>query len=263
MEYEIWNMPNTPAPDQLARQTEHELKAAANVHRARQTKAYFKASEDVWFFGVDTPTQRRIAGGLFQLVRGGWKIAEAIAFCDLLIKRREMEMKNVGIFMLAHYQKSFDKSLLRNVESWLAHDLCANWAITDALCGEILGPLVRQYPVLTAKLKTWTGKRNLWLRRAAAVGIIHSARRGEQLDDAYAIATSLFKYPEDLIHKATGWMLREAGKPDPARLESFLLEHGAKIPRTTLRYAIERFSPEKRKRLLEETKGSGEYGVGD
>ena len=75
------------------------------------------------------------------------------------------------------------------------------------------------------------------------------------LDDAYAIAESLFKYPEDLIHKATGWMLREAGKPDPARLEGFLLKHGPKIPRTTLRYAIERFPPEKRKTLLEKTKG--------
>jgi 3-methyladenine DNA glycosylase AlkD len=122
----------------------------------------------------------------------------------------------------------------------------------------VLGPLIRRHPTLTSKLKTWTGKRNLWLRRASAVGIIHSARRGERLDDAYAIAESLFKYPEDLIHKATGWMLREAGKPDPARLESFLLKHGPKIPRTTLRYAIERFPPEKRKTLLEDTKGSRE-----
>jgi 3-methyladenine DNA glycosylase AlkD len=247
-------MPNTPTPDQLARQAEHELKAVANVRTAKQAKFYFKPDEAVRFFGVDTPTQRRIAGSLFQIVRGGWEIAEAIAFCDLLIKRPEMEMKNVGIFILARYRKSFGKNLLRNVESWLANDHCANWASTDALCGEVLGPLICQIPALTSKLKTWTGKRNLWLRRAAAVGIIHSARRGEQLDEAYAIAASLFKYPEDLIHKATGWMLREAGKPDPSRLERFLLEHGPGIPRTTLRYAIERFPPEKRKTLLENTR---------
>lgn len=248
-------MPSTLSPDRLARQAERELKVAASVRTARQAKFYFKPGEEVWVYGVDTPTQRRIAGGLFQRVRDGWEITEAVEFCDLMIRRREMEMKNVGIFILARYRKSFDKGLLRNVENWLANDCCANWAATDALCGEALGPLVRQYPALTTKLKTWTGKRNLWLRRASAVGIIHSARRGEQLDDAYAIAESLFKYPEDLIHKATGWMLREAGKPDPARLESFLLEHGPKIPRTTLRYAIERFPPERRKTLLEKTKG--------
>lgn len=77
------------------------------------------------------------------------------------------------------------------------------------------------------------------------------------MDDAYAIAESLYKYPEDLIHKATGWMLREAGKPDPARFEGFLLKHGPKIPRTALRYAIERFPPEKRKDVA----GKDEGGV--
>jgi 3-methyladenine DNA glycosylase AlkD len=118
----------------------------------------------------------------------------------------------------------------------------------------VLGPLIRKNPALTPRLKTWTGKRNLWLRRAAAVGIIHSARRGEQLDDAYAIAESLFKYSEDLIHKANGWMLREAGKSSPSRLESFLLEHGPRIPRVTIRYAIEGFPAEKRRTLLEKTK---------
>src|SRR5262249_43448644 len=154
-------------------------------------------------------------------------------FCEILIKRREMELKNVGIFILARYLKTFDKSLLRTIERWLADNHCANWAATDALCGEVLGPLIRQEPSLTAKLKTWTGKRNLWVRRAAAVGVIHAARRGEQLEDVYTIAESLLEYPEDLIHKATGWMLREAGKSDPKRLETFLIEHGAKIPRTT------------------------------
>jgi 3-methyladenine DNA glycosylase AlkD len=247
-------MPHTPSPKQLAEQAVRELKAAANTRTARQAKFYFKPDEEVWVFGVATPAQRKIAGELYQRVRGEWTIEDALAFCDLLIKRREMEAKNIGIFLLARYKKSFGENLLRNIESWLEDDHCANWAATDALCGEALAPLVRQHPVLIAKLKRWTGKRNLWVRRASAVGMIHCARRGEHLDDVYAIAESLFKYPEDLVHKAVGWMLREAGKTDPERLEQFLLRHGPKIPRTTLRYAIERFPPEKRKMLLEKTR---------
>jgi 3-methyladenine DNA glycosylase AlkD len=247
-------MPNRPSPKQLAEQTIRELKAAANVRTAKQAKHYFKPDDEVWIFGVDTPTQRKLASELYQRVRGEWTIADARAFCDILIRRRELEAKNIGLFLLARYKKSFDQNLLRNIESWLADDHCANWAATDALCGEALAPLVRQHPALIGKLKTWTGKRNLWLRRASAVAMIHCARRGEQLDDVYAIAESLFKYPEDLIHKATGWLLREAGKTDPIRLEAFLLEHGPKIPRTALRYAIERFPPEKRKTLLEKTR---------
>src|SRR5215475_8863855 len=141
-------MPNTISPDQLAKQAERELKAAANVRTARQAKTYFKPDEEVWIFGVDTPTQRRIAGGLYQRVRGGWEIAEAVEFCDLLIRRREMELKNAGIFLLARYRKFYDKGLLRNVERWLANGHCANWAATDALCGEVLGPLIRQHPAL-------------------------------------------------------------------------------------------------------------------
>lgn len=249
-------MPTTPSPKQLVEQAIRQLKAAANVRVAKQAKFYFKPDEEVWVFGVDTPTQRKIAGELYQRVRSEWAIEDALAFCDILIKQREMEAKNIGIFLLARYRKSFGKNLLRNMEKWLADDHCANWAATDALCGEALGPLVRQHPALIAKLKTWTGKRNMWLRRASAVAMILCARRGEQLDDVYAIAESLFKYPEDLIHKATGWLLREAGKPDPKRLETFLLEHGPKIPRTTLRYSIERFPPEKRKILLEKTRAN-------
>jgi 3-methyladenine DNA glycosylase AlkD len=247
-------MPNIPSPKQLAEQAIRDLKAAANVRTARQAKTYFKPDEEVWVFGVDTPTQRKIAGGLYRQVRGEWTIEDALAFCDLLIEKRELEAKNLGIFLLARYQKSFDQHLLRNIESWLADDHCNNWAATDALCSEILAPLVRQHSDLIAELKRWTSSGNLWVRRASVVGMIHCARRGERLDEVYAIAGSLFKYPEDLIHKATGWVLREAGKCDQPRLEAFLLEHGPRIPRTTLRYAIEKFSPEKRKTLLEKTK---------
>jgi len=81
-------MPDTPSPKQLARQAESELKAAANVRAAKRAKFYFKPDEEVWFFGVDTPTQRRIAGSLFQRVRSDWAIAEALEFCDLLIKTK-------------------------------------------------------------------------------------------------------------------------------------------------------------------------------
>jgi 3-methyladenine DNA glycosylase AlkD len=249
-------MPSTPLPKQIAEEAIKQLKSVANSRTARQAKTYFKPGDEVWIFGVDTPSQRKIAAELYRRVNDGWTINDALAFCDILIEKREMEAKNIGIFLLARYKKSFEESLLPNIERWLANDHCNNWAATDALCMEILAPLVRQHPVLIPKLKSWTVNKNLWVRRASVVGMLHCARRGEHLADVYAIAESLFKYPEDLIHKATGWVLREAGKSDSERLENFLLERGPKIPRTALRYAIERFSPEKRKVLLEETKRS-------
>jgi len=81
------------------------------------------------------------------------------------------------------------------------------------------------------------------------------ARHGKALDEAYRVAAALREDREDLIHKATGWLLREAGKTDPARLERFLLAQGPRLPRTALRYAIERFPAARRRRLLVQTSG--------
>ena len=95
----------------------------------------------------------------------------------------------------------------------------------------------------------------MWVRRAAAVSLIPSVRKGAALDVAYKVARALHADREDLIQKAVGWLLREAGKTDPARLERYLRQHGPSIPRTTVRYAIERMPDAKRKRLLVITHG--------
>ena len=126
--------------------------------------------------------------------------------------------------------------------------------MTDALGTFVIALYLRQFPETLPQLKSWTRAKNLWLRRAAAVSLVPLARKGERLDETYAIAERLFNYPEDLIHKATGWVLREAGKTDQVRLRNFLLQHGAQIPRTALRYAIERFPEAERKRLLSLTR---------
>ncbi len=79
-------------------------------------------------------------------------------------------------------------------------------------------------------------------------------RQKRYLSTAYRIASRLVDDNEDLMHKAVGWLLREAGKADMKRLENFLLKNGPKIPRTSVRYAIERFPKAKRKQLLEATR---------
>src|SRR6202008_1188337 len=91
-------------------------------------------------------------------------------------------------------------------------------------------------------------------RRAAAVSLIPSVRKGFALDDAYRVASVLHPDHEDLIQKAVGWMLREAGKPDMKRLEYYLRRNGPRIPRTTVRYAIERFPIALRRKLLASTR---------
>ena len=94
----------------------------------------------------------------------------------------------------------------------------------------------------------------MWVRRASIVGLIPCARRGESLDLVYEIARRLHPDREDLIQKAVGWTLREGGKTDMPRLERYLRANGAAIPRTTLRYAIERFPEKERRAILAATR---------
>ena len=90
----------------------------------------------------------------------------------------------------------------------------------------------------------------MWVRRASIVGLLPLVRARGEVDLVYEIAEHLHPDRNDLIHKAVGWPLREAGKVDPPRLERYLRLHVGVIPRTTFRYAIERFSPATRRRLL-------------
>src|SRR6185295_7158791 len=175
---------------------------------------------------------------------------------EALIVDRHLEAKSVGIEVVARYRRDFTPRLLPAWKRWLANNHSANWATTDAICGALIGPLIVKHPPLAVRMRAWAQDKNMWLRRASAVSLIPSVRQGLALDLAYEIARKLNGDREDLIQKAVGWMLREAGKADPARLERYLRANGPSIPRTTLRYSIERFAPAKRRRLLEITRSA-------
>jgi 3-methyladenine DNA glycosylase AlkD len=247
-------MPSTITAAQAAREIIKTLRTAGQPDRAAQSRVYFKDYEDVQFYGVAAPEMRQIALRLSSCVERIWKLEDALTCCDLLIREKHQEAKQAGVEILGRFKKHYTLDLLKPIKGWLADDHCGNWATTDGLCSVVLAPLLQKHPELIAELKRWTREENLWVRRASAVPLVGFARRGQHLDDAYEIAEALFGYPEDLIHKATGWLLRDAGKTDAARLEAFLLWHGLRIPRTALRYAIEKFPPEKRKLLLRKTK---------
>jgi 3-methyladenine DNA glycosylase AlkD len=215
---------------------------------------YFRGAADLGFYNVGTAAMRALARSIHAEHAGHWSLEDATAFADLLMTDRHLEAKSVGIEVLARYRREFRPGLLAVFRRWLARNLSANWATTDAICGALIGPLVVQHPDLDRQLRAWADDRNLWVRRASIVGLIPRARRGESLDLIYEIAGVLHPDREDLIQKAVGWVLREAGKADPRRLERYLRANGPAIPRTTLRYAIERFPLEKRQNLLRVTR---------
>ena len=230
------------------------LREKADPVRAAGAQRYFK--DTIRCFGLKAPQMRELAGEAYGMIKGWWGVGEAIEFCGLMLANPFFEAKAIGILVLERFRKDYPKSLFRKIRAWLLADYCDNWATVDTLCPMSVGALLEKHPDLGSSIKTWTKSPNRWVRRASLVSFIKLARKPGFLDDIYEISKSLFADADDLIQKANGWLLREAGKADPARLERFLMANGPAIPRTTLRYAIERFDDKKRRSILVSTKGA-------
>lgn len=246
---------SSPAPTDLAREAVARLRSMADPACARRSRTFFKQVDEVDLLGIQTAPIRALARELHQRIAPAWRVSEAVAFADLLVRSRHFESKALGLTVLGRFRDSYPRSLLATTRKWIADGHLCNWAAIDTVAPVVLTPLAARYPQLEPRLIGWSRARSQWLRRAAVVAFVLPARRGERLVQAYALVAALLSDPEDLMHKACGWLLREAGKTDMPRLERFLLRHGPAIPRTTVRYAIERFPPRRRKQLLEQTRG--------
>jgi len=241
-------------PIAAARAAKRELARMARPAGDFDASRYFRGAGDLGFHNVGTAAMRAFARAIHHAHRDRWSIGEAMTFADALIVDRYLEVKSVGIEVVARYRRDFAPRHLQAWKRWLAGNHSANWATTDAICGLLIGPLLVRQPQLAARMRNWARDRNMWVRRAAIVGLIPLARKGESLDLVYEIAQVLHRDREDLIQKAVGWTLREAGKRDMPRLARYLRANGPSIPRTTVRYAIERFPSVERAALLNETR---------
>jgi 3-methyladenine DNA glycosylase AlkD len=225
----------------------------AKPHGAFDAARYFRGGTTLRFYNVGTPQVRALARQIFDAHRDAWTVRDAMRLADVLIEDSYLETKAIGVEIVGRFRRSFAPRLLPAWKRWLARDLAANWATTDHICGTLIGPLLADHPDHIPLMKAWASHRNPWVRRAAAVSLIPALRRGLAQDEAYAVAATLHRDTEDLIQKAVGWMLREAGRKNADRLEAYLLRTGPVVPRTTLRYAIERFPETKRRELLAAT----------
>ncbi len=245
--------PEKLSPRRAADEVLAELKRRADPKRAASAQRYFK--EPVEVYGLDAPSSRALVKELLARVKGSWTLREAVVFCNAMVRDPHLEPRGFGYQVVAAFVEEAGPELLKDIRRWLQSS-CDNWALVDNLAPSVLAPLVERHPEILPQVVAFSGSPNMWLRRGAAVTFVPLARHGKHLDTAYDVASRLFGDREDLMHKAVGWMLREAGKTDMPRLERFLRAEGPRMPRTTVRYAIERFPEPKRARLLEATRPS-------
>ena len=247
----------TPSVTAKAHEIIAWLRPRSDPKRAHGVQQYFK--HEIVALGIDTPTLREFAADQSKQLTRTWSLPDATTLCDRLLREPELEVRGVGILILSAFKREFCPGLTGVARRWLETRL-DNWALVDTFCGSVLSPLLEQHPRVEKTLRTWSCARSLWVRRAAIVTLVPFARRGRLLGTVYELAQEHFADPEDLIHKAVGWLLREAGKTDMPRLRAFVLRHGRTIPRTTLRYAIERFPKVDRRQLLESTRPTARPG---
>jgi 3-methyladenine DNA glycosylase AlkD len=224
---------------------EKALKAAVNPNRAAFLAHYFKTGKGEYgegdiFLGITVPIRRKIAVQHRNL---------ALADIKTLLESPIHEHRAAALDILAaQYRRADGKQRNQIVRFYLSNTRCINnWDLVDASCRPILGEHLKTNP--RAILNKLCHSKNLWERRIAIVSTM-SLVWANELDDAFRIAEALLTDKHDLMHKAVGWVLREAGRKDRARLLAFLQTHYARIPRTALRYAIEHFPPDQRKKLL-------------
>lgn len=125
-----------------------------------------------------------------------------------------------------------------------------NWAVCDTLCNHSVGTLVEMYPNLIKKLKKWSESKNRWVKRASAVTLIIPARKGLFLDEIFNIADILLPEKDDMVQKGYGWMLKAASQAHQKEVFDYVMKHRTIMPRTALRYAIEKMPGEMKKEAM-------------
>ena len=223
-----------------------EIRKLANEEIAKHSLRFFKTGKGEYgysdiFLGVRAPKIRLIAKKYIDI---------SIADMKILIQSKYHEERFLGLIILVNkYSKSKDKKTINQLYKIYISSFkyINNWDLVDTSAHKIVGAYIQQKP--KAILKKLVRSKNMWERRIAVIATFQLIKMG-RLKETFELSKMLLTDDHDLMHKAVGWMLREAGKKDIKKLEAFLKKNHAHMPRTMLRYSIEKFPEAKRKKYL-------------
>ncbi len=223
-----------------------DLKKAANPKKAKLLQGFFKTGKGEYgegdiFLGITVPQLRKIALKFKNL---------SFAEIKTLLKSKIHEERLIALLILV---SNFEKGLSqkKNYKFYLAcTKYINNWDLVDLSASRIVGRFLFENPGLKPILYKLARSQNLWERRIAIISTLYFIVKGE-FKETFKIAEILLNDRHDLIQKAVGWMLREVGmKCSVSAEKEFLSKHYKQMPRTMLRYAIERFPEEDREKYL-------------
>lgn len=223
------------------------LSAHASEKVRQKTQYYFK--EDVNTYGVRAAKIHEIGKQIYTQLKD-LPTATLFQLATELWQTKVLEHGIIAGDWAYYTRRRFQPSDFEIFSSWILNYI-DNWATCDGFCTRALGYFLLQYPEYLSELNQWTKSDRLWMRRAAAVSLIPAARKDQYLDQALRLADLLLHDEEDLVQKGYGWMLKAYSKPQPQVIFDFVLARKDHMPRTALRYAIEKLPEPWRKMAME------------
>lgn len=217
-----------------------QLKEQAEKSVRLSSLRFFK--EDIKIYGVKAAQVRQLARSLLKEMNGCSK-TDVFAVCEQLWKSGYLEETAIACYFAERLANEFVPDDFATLEHW-TDQYISNWAACDSFCTHSVGTFLEMYPSFVPEMKNWARSDNFWKRRAGAVSLIVPAKKGLFHKTVYEIARILLTDSEDMVQKGYGWLLKVTSQADQESVYQFVLKHKTKMPRTALRYAIEKMPNE-------------------
>lgn len=217
-----------------------ELKQRGDLQTALSGQRFFK--EKVKIYGVKTALVIKIAKAFDKQILALDK-KEVFAVCEELWQLGHIEEAFVACHFCYLIRKNYERNDFKVFEKWV-NNYIFNWATCDTFCNHTMGAFFLMYPEYLENLKKWAKAKNRWAKRAGAVSLIVPAKQGKFLKDIFAIADILLLDNDDMVQKGYGWMLKVASQKNQKEVFDYVMKNKVKMPRTALRYAIEKMPKE-------------------
>lgn len=207
---------------------------------------FFK--EKIMFYGVKVPVVNRISRDFYKLIENESKNI-ILNYCNKLFESGYIEESFVASNWSYAIHNDYEKKDFDLFSKWIMKFI-NNWATCDTFCNHTMGEFIEMYPEYIGKLKEFTKSENRWMRRASAVSLIIPARKGKFINDIFEIADLLISDKDDLVQRGYGWMLKAASEAHREEVFEYVIKNKSVMPRTSLRYAIEKMPPDMKKTAM-------------
>jgi 3-methyladenine DNA glycosylase AlkD len=198
--------------------------------------------EEVKLYGLKSADVSRISKEHYKNITDKSK-SHIFSLCSELWKSGYMEESFVACNWAYNMHKQFEPSDFDVFEEWV-NTYVGNWASCDTFCNHTVGTFIEMYPEYISRLHKWAKSDNRWVKRASVVSLIIPARRSKFIDNIFIIADILHADKDDMVQKGYGWMLKAASEAHLKEVFNYIMEKKATMPRTSLRYAIEKMPAE-------------------